>query len=192
LQENVPVIIEPSKETIRSWATRPYINAELRERLERSNVLVVPEESYAGKDIVFFPEGTEQLVAFIKGRTPPSLSIEVCIEDSDYKELSRYADLVIIASFVATSLMAPLVVNLVTEYLTRRLGRREKETNVRWSLTVQDEKTGRSIEYKYEGPPGDLRDQMNQALSLGPEARKATKAKELPTVKGDPKSRKRK
>jgi len=160
------IVVENISDTIESWAKRSYIESELRERILNSNVLLVPGEGYVDSDALFFPEGTEQLVEFLRENSPPDVPLEICVEDKDYKELSRYADVVFLASFIVYKIAAPIVVSLVAGYLKERLGSKEKGTIAKWSLTVEDKETGQSTQLSYEGPAEKLKEQMQEALEL--------------------------
>lgn len=161
------LIEEASTESFQTWIKRPYLGDSLREQLSKANVLVVPNEGYGERtDLVYFPSGTAELFQFIRESGKENISTEVCIEDKDYKEVALHADLVIIATFVVTSLVAPLAVDLIAEYIKQRLfGKREDETEVRAKLTVYDEKNGRSIDFSYKGPAPGYHEVMTKAIS---------------------------
>lgn len=159
------LVVQDSQESIQTWTSRSYISDELREQLSKANVLVVPNEGYGDRaDLVYFPGGTEELFHFLRESVQENLFVGICIEDEDYKELVLHVDLVIIAGFVVTSLVAPLAVDLIAEYIKRRVGKREAETEVRSKLTVCDEITGRSVHFSYEGPASEYRDVMVNAI----------------------------
>ena len=145
---------EVSNETISSWAHRSYISEELQAKLENVGALIIPTEGYAGRnDVLHFPEGTEHLVSFLQANNKPEdPKIDICIEDGDYKELAQHADLISIASAIVNKIFAPTLVNLISEYLKRRLGKRTEEAVVKASLTVSDMNSGKSINLTYEGP----------------------------------------
>jgi hypothetical protein len=159
------LVLETSQESIQSWANRPYISDALREQLLKANVLLVPTEGFRERADLVFPQGTEELFQFLRESPRENITVDICIEDKDYKELMLHADLlIIIASFMATSIVAPVVVDLIAEYIKRRLGSRETETIVRSELSVYDEKTGRSVRLSFEGPASAYHDTMTTAI----------------------------
>lgn len=139
-------------ETIESWAKRDYIGKELQEKLVKADVLIIPNEGYGDDDINYFPEGTEHLVSFLQRNNRGDHYIDICIEDSDYKELAQHSDLLIIAGAIATTVFAPILVNSVSEYIKQRLGKRADDTTLKTSLTITNKSNGESINLTYEGP----------------------------------------
>jgi len=144
---------EESSETIESWSRRSYIGQELQAKLAKADALIVPNEGYGEKgDIHYFPEGTEHLISFLQRNNHGDQHIDICIEDSDYKELAQHYDLLIIAGAIAKAVCAPIFVNLVSEYIKKRLGSRTNDTTLKTSLTISDAKEGKSVSFTYEGP----------------------------------------
>lgn len=159
------LIMEDSRESLRTWINRPYISDELRQQLSKANVLVVPSEGYVDRaDLIYFPVGTEELFHALLESDQENLSVDICIEDEDYKELAVHADWITIGAIVAELLVVPLIVELIAEYIKRRVRKPETETQVRSKLTVCDEKTGRSVHFSYEGPVSQYRDVMLHAI----------------------------
>ena len=164
-QSKSTLAVENTEESIQTWASRPYITNAVREHLLQANVLIVPNEGYGDRaDLVYFPVGTERLLGSLREAAQEGLSVDICIEEEDYKELSLRADLMIIASFVVESFIVPVAVSLVAEYIKRRVEGREKEVEVRSKLVVNDSATGRSVKLSYEGPATEYRDVMVKAL----------------------------
>ena len=158
--------VKPSDKTFQAVIQREYIGKELQENLLNANVLVVPNEGYGDRtDLVYFPSGTTDLYQFLQERQTEDFRIGVCIEDKDFKEVALHADCLIIAQFVVSSIVVPLLVDLLAEYITQQLGKRRDETNVKSKLTIVDEQNGRQYEYSYEGPAAEYRDVMTKAIS---------------------------
>lgn len=182
------LVVETSQESIYSWINRPYISDALRAQLSKANVLLVPTEGFCERADLVFPVGTEELFQFLRESQRENLLVDICIEDKDYKELALHADLLIIASFVVTSIAAPVVADLITEYIKRRLGLHETDSIVRSELTVYDEKTGRSVRLSYEGPASEYHARvvtairnLNELPSLPPA--KSAKVEKVHTAK---------
>src|SRR5215213_10162141 len=88
---------ETSNDTIESWSRRSYIGEELQAKLAKADALIVPNEGYGEKsDVHYFPEGTEHLISFLQRNNHRDQHIDICIEESDYKELAQHHDLLII------------------------------------------------------------------------------------------------
>lgn len=162
------LVVKASDESISAWINRPYISQGLCEELSKANVLIVPNEGYHEQANLYFPSGTEELLLFLREPREDSLIVDICIEEQDYKELKLSADWFMIADIVVRHLAAPLLVILIVEYIRRRTGKRMPRNEVQAKLTVQDEGTGRTIDFSYEGPATEFRDVMMNALEQMP------------------------
>jgi hypothetical protein len=130
----------------------------------KANVLLVPIEGFRERTDPMFHQGTEDLLQFLRESPNEDIRVDICIEDEDYRELALHLDLLVLASAVVTLVVAPIVADLIAEYIKRRLGSREPETIVRSEMFVYDERTGRSVRFSYEGPASAYRDTMANAI----------------------------
>jgi len=162
------LVITDSSENFDTWINRGYISKELRQDLKNSNILIVPIEGFRVKDILVFPDQTEGLFTFIRNRLPSDFKINVCIEERDYKELILHADLLILGTFVVTLIVAPILVNILSEYLKEKILKTNKKRGVKVSLTIVDEK-GRSKNLTYEGDAENFGRIMNEVGKLNEE-----------------------
>jgi len=159
------LIIQPSTESFRSWIARPYIGEDLRLQLAKANVLIIPSEGFGDRsDLVYFPQGTEELLQFIRTSGHSELSVDICCEQRKYQELALHSALLIIGAFVVSGLVAPIVVNVVSDLIKRRLGSRDANANVRSQMIAHNERTGVSVSLSYEGPASAYRSDMLKAL----------------------------
>ena len=118
-----------------------------------------------------FPVCTEEFFLHLKETLPSELPIEIAVDDAEYKEAALHSALIILGSIVAagaTLLVIPVVVNVVSEYINRRLftDRERIETTVHWELTVVD--GTRAAKLTYEGPAIDFASEMQQAIAQLP------------------------
>ena len=116
---NMPEVrVCPSNESFLTWIDRPYISAETRAHLSNASALIVPREGYGERsEIVYFPNGTDNLLFFLKNAETDEFRVGICIEDRDYKELALYADVISVAMMLVTTVVAPLVVNLIADWV---------------------------------------------------------------------------
>lgn len=144
------VLITDSSENFDTWINRKYISEELKNNLKKANILLVPNEGFRDKNIPVFPVKSEELFTYIKNRLPLDFKVDICIKDEDYKELALHTDLVILGSFVVTILAAPILVNIISEYIKQKILKDKEKRRVKVSLTVVDEE-GKSKNLTYEG-----------------------------------------
>jgi hypothetical protein len=149
------------------WITRPYLSEAVRQSLAQSNVLLVPQEGFRGQDVQVFPVCTEDFFSHLKEELSSDFAVEIAIDDTEYREAALHSALLILGSIVVggvTLVVIPVIVNVVSEYINRRLYNEKdrEETRVRWELTVVD--GPRATKLTYEGPAVDLSSKMAQAI----------------------------
>lgn len=153
--EPIKVAITDSSENFDTWINRKYISSETRELLKQSDILVVPIEGFRELDFPVFPVKTEEILSFLKKRIPSENKVDICIEDKDYKELALHSVLVMLGGFVVTSICAPILVNILWQYIEKEILTKKEKRNVRVSLTIVNE-DGISKNLTYEGNAEDF------------------------------------
>jgi hypothetical protein len=155
----MPTQIEPSEESAKTWAAKPFVAGEIRGAVAGADILLVPTEGYADRhDLRFFPAGTSELFTFLKDRVRDGVHVEVAATDDDYQEVARHADVMYLSEFVVTLILAPVFAGLLVEYIKMKVGRREESTTIKTSITVRDEATQRSLRVDYDGPAAAFQD----------------------------------
>lgn len=155
--------IKDTQESILNWIKKLYISQRLQQQLSHVNILITPTENVHGHEGPVFPLGTEELFLFLKENASDELIPEICIEDKDYVELMEHWDLFTVGSLIVTCIVAPLVVNLIYDYVKNRVGLRLFETQVKLDLTIG--RDGNSTNMHYEGPAEELRETLLPAIN---------------------------
>jgi len=159
-----PVLkIEDTERSFDFWLNRPFIPATLRGQLSRANVLLVPTEGYRDFDGPVFPEGTEQLLDYLRNDCPDGASVDICIDDDEYRELVIHDAIVVISSMIVSSVVCPLIVNRIQRYLDRR--RSSDQTHVKVRITEVE--GGKAREITYEGPFAGFEPTLRPILGSG-------------------------
>lgn len=155
--------IRNSERDLAYWHNRSFVSSELRSRIEGAAILLVPQEGFRDYAGPVFPLGTEELFRRAQGKEPAEGPIEVCISDEDYKELALHEFTFIVATVAVASLVvAPIVVNVVSEYLKENFFSppKEKTITAKFTLIISETSTKdakrRAIEMKCEGPVDKL------------------------------------
>jgi hypothetical protein len=143
-------IVEDTNQTFSTWIDRPYIPNQIKPQLQKANVLIIPREGFREHTEPVFPVGTEEFLNFLRDNTDKGIVPDICIADKDYRELALHGALIIIGSFVVTSIVAPIIVDLISEYIKRRWGSKEDEAKIKVELTVI-KSDGRASRLLYEG-----------------------------------------
>ena len=160
------IVVEDSAENFDTWIGRQYISADMKEKLRQVDVLLVPSEGVRDLKAPVFPVCTEDLFKFIQDKIPREIKVDVCIEDKDFKEIAFHSALIVISSFVVTVFAAPTLVNIISEYIKRRLFANSDEKNVKISMTVVDKKNV-SKNITYEGTVENFSKVMEKVKELG-------------------------
>jgi len=156
--------VENVDESFEFWASQPFIATDTRNAILKSNVLIVPLLEFRSLKAPVFPVCTEELFQFIKEKVPPEVKVEICIEEKDYRELALHGAMLIVGSFLVTSLVAPLMANVIGEYIKRRIfDQKDDKADVRVELTVV-EPHGKALKFNYEGPASDFQKSIGAAL----------------------------
>ena len=158
------VRIEPIDLPLESWIHRPYIAADFCPKLRKADILVTPTEWYQNTPGPVFPVDTPDLFQYLQEHAPRGIGVEICAPEDDYREFAMYSALVIVGGFIVTGVAAPILVNLVSEYLKRRLGSRASSTEVKTEVVVRDERGTASVRLRYKGPVDEFQKRMTEAL----------------------------
>jgi len=142
--------VSDSSENFSTWINRQYIPQDLRGTLQDVNILFVPYENFRDQKIPVFAHKTEEIFHFFQEHAPAGVNVNVCIADDDYKEIALHSDLIIIGGIIVSAVVLPVFVNLLSEYLKRKLFK-SPNSKIRIVLTVVDSTSG-AKQFEYEGP----------------------------------------
>ncbi|MNY04622.1 hypothetical protein D3C86_1373090 [compost metagenome] len=163
--EDIPSLsISLDRETLETWRTQEWLPAVVREQITRADVLLVPDPDFRGLGPAFAPD-TGSIYSFLK-KTDPNLPVVIASDPYDYREYVLHSVLLDIGIFIVSSIAAPVLVNLVSEYLkgARSSG---SDPEVRFNLKV-DQADGSSIHISYAGPASSFDEHVMPALKSRP------------------------
>jgi hypothetical protein len=160
--------IKETTQALDYWLSQPYLSGDVRKNLANAKVILVPEEGFRDRDVRVFPVGTEEFFNELREKLPDDLLLEIAIKDDDYKEVALHSAVLILGGLVVTGVtlvVLPVLVNVVSEYVNRRLysDKDRAEAIVRWELTVVD--GSRAAKISNEGPAIDFQSEMERAIS---------------------------
>jgi hypothetical protein len=144
------LVIKETDVNFETWVNKKFITDNIRQQLSNKDVLIVPSEGFRDLKFPVFPVKTEEVFNFLKKEFPKDVSVDICIEDKDYKEVALHADLVIISTFIVTSVALPVLINVLSSYISKKLFKPES-ANVRVAITAV-KKDGNAFNIEYEGP----------------------------------------
>lgn len=148
------LIINKTEENFDTWINKKFITDNIRPQLLSKDILLIPDEGFRGLDSPVFPVRTEDVFNYLKKQLPEDLSIDICIEDKDYKEVALHADLTIISTAIVTAIALPVLVNVLSTYINNKLFKPES-SNVKMSIIVIKDDSN-AFKVDYEGPAKDF------------------------------------
>ena len=155
-EKQAGVSVEATDQDFDYWLNQSHVGATLRSELSQANILLVPNFlSAEGKKLVF-PEHTESLFQYLKDNASSGANVDICIEDEDYVERALHSDLISLATFVVTSVLIPVLVNLLSDYIKKVYGRQAEKSDVEVTL-IEVKPDGNARKLSYKGKAADLK-----------------------------------
>jgi hypothetical protein len=161
-------IVEKSDISFNTWLAKPYISDNLRQQLSQSNILLLPLENFREGTGIIFPIGTDEVFSYLRENSPDDVCVDILVEDNDYKEIALFSDFFItLGVFIVKYFVAPIFVNLVSNYLTKKILPQKAASSVKIEFFIEGTKgTTRVL---YEGSVLDFHQTVYpeiEALSL--------------------------
>lgn len=132
------------------WCNRPYVSDEAKVEIGAASLVILPKEGFRDHLGPVFPVGTEELLRYLQSELPGDVPVGIAVDEDKYVELALHGALVIIGTFLVTAIAAPVVANIISEYIKKRWGSKQETTNVRVELRIEDVERTSSI--SFEGP----------------------------------------
>ena len=149
------------------WLAKAYVPQDLRDQLAKTDILLIPQDGFRDFTGPLYPVGTEEFLRSLQDSGGDRVTVDVTVSDDDYKELALHADWLILAGIAASMFAAPITVNMVSEYLKRKIWPEDPKRGVKVKLRLQDGEgeAARSVEISYEGPADDFDRSMESAFA---------------------------
>lgn len=142
------------------------------EKFRQANCLIIPYENFRSGVDYCFSEYAQEVLEY--SRDNPDLKMDIAATDDNYKVIELHSLLLQIGIFVATSIVLPVVVNVVSNFVYDKIKElHRKKDDVEVSVTfISVNADGTSKQISYDGPVDKLETVIN-------------KVKELPTGRND-------
>ncbi|MCB5953253.1 hypothetical protein LI951_14350 [Enterococcus sp. BWT-B8] len=124
-------------------------NLDLREQINNSKLLLIPTRTVNEKEL--YPEGTGDFYRFLIDQDDSKeLLAEFIVDDENYGELELHSDIVYLATMVFSGVVLPIIINVVSDYITEMRKRKNEEFDVEVSYIFEEDggKTSKKITYK--------------------------------------------
>jgi hypothetical protein len=106
----------------------------------------------------------ESILPFVRKGLPEGLDLDICVDDENYQELALHGLVLQLGIWLATTFGAPVLVNLVSEYIKNRRRKAPDESTVRFRLLLQRSDREDVTAIEYEGPADEFREVVGSAL----------------------------
>ena len=157
--------IKDSTRNREEWMEMTRLPEELKANVMAADVLIVPSMMPAQPKA--FMTGTMDMYAVLRAQMGDK--VEICIADEDYEEIELNSKTLRLGSFVVASVVLPLFLDLVGNYIYDRLTEPDsvvKEVDVpefqqpaTVSFTIEvEDSVGKKKEFQYEGPAADYKE----------------------------------
>jgi hypothetical protein len=163
--ERIPLVVEVRDSTVsRNYLIgRPWVDATLKDALSVADVVFVPWETFRDIEQPVFPTGTIELFQSLQDSDVASLTTEIAVPDELYSEVALHADIIFLPTLLVGSVVVPVAVNLISEWLKKRLLERATDADVKFEMIVE-EPNGATKSVRYEGPVAAFESLVNAQL----------------------------
>lgn len=138
------------------------------DELKEANCLILPYENFREGVDYCFSEYAQEVLQYSKDNPSGDLKLDIAATDENFKVIELHSILLQIGIFIATSLVIPMAVGLVTNYTydkIKKLHRAEEDVNVRVTfISVLPDGTSRVL--SYDGPANQLRQIVSELPKL--------------------------
>lgn len=131
--------------------SKPWITDELRASLSEATVIFAPWEGFRDIPRPVVPVGTGELYQALRDLENPAVRAEIALPDEQYSEVALHADVVFLPTVILSAVIAPVAVNLISDWLKKRLLERSNDADVKFEMIIEDG-DGRTRSIRYEGP----------------------------------------
>ncbi|KAB2400100.1 MULTISPECIES: hypothetical protein [Bacillus cereus group] len=136
--------------TFENVYSKDYFPKKLEGDIKKANMLILPYERFRDFDNPVFPEETLKFFHFLREKGDPSLITDICISDEEYIELELHADLIVIPMMILSSVVLPVAINVVSDYISSKIESRNRnaELKIKATLTVVHGDSSKIFEYE--------------------------------------------
>lgn len=128
------------------------------DELKEANCLILPYENFREGVDYCFSEYAQEVLQYSKDNPSGDLKLDIAATDENYKVIELHSMLLQIGIFIATSVVIPMAVGLVTNYTydkIKKLHQAEEDVEVRVTfISVLPDGTSRAL--SYDGPANQL------------------------------------
>lgn len=153
--------ITQTNENFSFWKARPYLNNDVRQLLDKAQVLILPEEQFRDYEIPLFPANTTEIYRFLQSK----FNIEAVINEEDFREVGLYSKSHRFGKFLVLAVVVPTFVAVLSNYISDKLKNENKDDKVEFEIIIQTD-NGNCKSIKYVGKTSDLKSVVESANKI--------------------------
>jgi hypothetical protein len=161
-KENNFFEISSSYVTFSSAMNESNLSQERIDELSPVNILALPTKGYHGKEGYFFFGGAREFYMYCQ-ENAPNQSIDFCIEKSEYSEIDLNSIELFLGTFIISSIIIPVFVNLISDYINNQL--KHDDDKITLNIIINNHIINNSIEINFRGTKGDFDNKVLKTLS---------------------------
>ena len=129
---------------------------DLQSSLKAATVLILPSHLGSEHEGPVFPSTTQDIFHGLRDGLADTAIVDAAIRDEDYTEYRFRTDTILLpVLFIATQVLLPIVINILSNYIDghlRNRGKQKEDSDVESEIHFIDEKRGIQLCLKYKGP----------------------------------------
>lgn len=141
---------EDSKDEFSNWLSKDFVTNELGTALNKCQILIIPELGFRDYDKPLFPQGTADLLTYLRNHLPEDVVVDVCIGDNDFSELLLHDKFHRIGKFVIKSIVLSLFLTILGAYIYDQISKNDEDSSISFTLTIEQE-DGTGKRFSFEG-----------------------------------------
>ncbi|MBW4545008.1 MAG: hypothetical protein KME25_11260 [Symplocastrum torsivum CPER-KK1] len=129
------------------WRHNEELSSQVKKEIVDANVLFVPLEgdlyrgdsSSSGK---VFASGAESFFKYLLDSSKKEIKADICVNDGEYRKSALYSEpitLTVIGTIVISAIIAPVIKDLILDYIRANRARAGKDSEFRITLVIDNE-----------------------------------------------------
>lgn len=146
--DNIPIEVkEDVAHGLGYWKHNEELSIYVRQEIVDANILFVPLESdkYGNEGSShrkIFASGAESFFKYLISSRRKGIKADICVNDGEYRTSALYAEpitLTVIGTIVISSIIAPIVKDLILDYIRANKAKSGKDSEFRITLVIDNE-----------------------------------------------------
>lgn len=129
------------------WKHNEELSSDVRQEIVDANILFIPLESDQYNDEgsshgKIFASGAEGFFKYLISSKREGIKADICVNDGEYRTLALYSEpitLTVIGTIVISSIIAPIVKDLILDYIRTNRAKSGKDSEFRITLVIDNE-----------------------------------------------------